>query len=94
MSRQTNQSRRLFIGAVIALLIWVAAIILVNHHYTYDPYGWLDPEHEGGYQHGLWLLLRDIYVVVGIVSFATAIAFGSTGFALRRGQKTLDSNAI
>lgn len=84
MSRQANKSRQLFIATAIAVLIWLASIVLFNHHYTNNPYSWLDPAHEGDRQRGLWLLLRNIYIGVGIASFITAIAFALVGFILMR----------
>jgi hypothetical protein len=87
MSNQTKKARLLFTIAGVALLVFVFTIVLHERHYTFDPYTWANPHIESDKSRSQWLLRRNLYWILGIVSLTAAIASVWAALVIKRRER-------
>jgi hypothetical protein len=71
------------------MLVFVVAASLHEYLYTFNPYSWAFPGIESDQSRSLWLHRRDLYRMIGLISFLIAMIFGATGLVVKlRTRKT------
>jgi len=68
--------RILFAATCLASLVFVSSVCLHQYLYSFDPYQWAFPGIESDRSRSLWLHRRELYQMVGLISFMLAIVFG------------------
>lgn len=72
---------------LVTFLAFVFSFGLLEYHYSFDPYTWLDPSHGDDFSRGLWLERRNLYaalVVVFFLSFFVTASYLFWNWAMRR----------
>ena len=79
-----NPQRVLLVAAVTAAAVFLISIELHEYHYSFDPYSWAYPGIESDKSRSLWLQRRDLYRMIGAVSFTAAAVLSIGALMLRR----------
>ena len=77
-------TRLLSATAGCALLLSLILFVLLQRHYTFDPYTWATPGSESVVSRNSWLARRNLYVATGFLSFVAAVIAGISASVLRR----------
>ena len=78
------QRSLLLLLAGIAGAVFFVSIGLHEHLYSFDPYGWAEPGRESEVSRSLWLERRDLYRMIGVVSFLVAVLSIAGALIVRR----------
>lgn len=72
------KSRRTKTIIILFLIAFLFSFGLLQYHYSFNPYTWLNPAIEDDYSRGLWLERRNIYALMTLLTFSGF--FFATGF--------------
>ena len=71
------------------MVVFGVAVSLHEYLYTFDPYSWAFPGVESDQSRSLWLHRRDLYRMIGLISFVLAMMFGAAALVVKfRNRKT------
>jgi len=82
-------SRLLVVAACASMFVFVVAVSLHEYLYTFDPYSWAFPGIESDKSRSLWLHRRDLYRIIGLISFVLAVMSGVTGLVIKLRNRKL-----
>lgn len=77
----------LFTLASFSLLLLIISFILLEYHYTFDPYSWASPGIESVRSRNSWLARRNLYITTGFLSFVLAVVSGIMAYGLRHNSR-------
>lgn len=58
--------------AILGSIIFLLSFGLLNYHYSFNPYTWLDSTKEDDFSRSLWLERRNSYAYLVAISFGTS----------------------